>query len=175
MVRRNRIYGLSGAAKQSHLQKRLTIEQEKAIIQRYCEGETFVSLAMRYNFQSASAINDILRRHKILSNKTRSGQWINKHRCARGECASGNKLTWQMVLCIVGLVRAGYSHKLVAAQTDCTKSTVGRILQGENWSWLTGIQPRPPVASPPAVEPASDPAVDADDIHRRWAWKGRAG
>lgn len=50
--------------------------------------------------------------------------------------------TEEQVLAIVGLAQQGLSQAAIAQMFRARRRTINKILNGHNWSWLTGITPR---------------------------------
>lgn len=59
-----------------------------------------------------------------------------RRRSTYGELNPGAKLTEEQVRGIRNALAQGDTHKNIAAQYGCGKSTVGRIYRGESWAYL---------------------------------------
>lgn len=82
--------------------------------------------------------------NNILSGRTWSSITGIRHRKTwRRGCSNGRSiLTEEDVLRIVSLRQLGWPYQRIALEMNCGKHLPYQICSGNNWSWLTGIQPQ---------------------------------
>jgi DNA-binding NarL/FixJ family response regulator len=60
----------------------------------------------------------------------------------RGTASGHNKLSEEDVMSVLELRKKGLPMQRIATEVGCSRKNVHKILVGETWSWLTGIQPQ---------------------------------
>lgn len=65
-----------------------------------------------------------------------------KGRTAKGAQHGRAVLTEHLVKKIVSLRTQGHTHRSISSKLCVAETTVGHVLSGRTWSWLTGITPK---------------------------------
>lgn len=114
---------------------------ERMFVCHHCDTPSCIRPAHLFLGDAATNMRDMVRKGRGRRQITSDQSHFKDGRAPRGERASGSKLTEAQAQEIIAKRRSGVTTKVLAAEYGVDRSTVQRLVRGQNWNLSTERTP----------------------------------